>query len=589
MFVFVLNFLFASAQYDFDFVKSFPINGNVYNNEKIWLKDNTFLVPINFSTQNYTLDNGVLVPNPNYQVNSQQTKILILRYNEDAQLLDYFTLNSTGYEYLRDITLDKNDNMYLSIDVNPGYQLDGVQYFLNSTNTLQKHLLLKVTSTRNPSDNSITRTVTWKKTIEGNTGTPSVIVSPNDNVYFSTKIDQANLIVDGITYSNPSPHQSQSVLARMIVGKFNKGGLGLDWITSSTNSTTENFQYPVIYNITSPLLRLDSQENLYMVNSLYGSKTTFGNTTLMNSLGDNKISLIMVKYSPLGQVVWAKTPTVSQNSLTLQPVQLEIDEDDNLYLLEQYMPGAQGINQVNHWGTSYSTNKEVSAILKFDSNGSMIWSKFPQVLNVNEHIIRIGYFKIVNNKILAFGLFNGNFDYGDQVVINTNGAMKWVGLELERFNGNIDSFNVLNVSGYLNPIHLFGMDSNNRLWFTEKTMVTGTFNFIIGSLNYSISANFTTNRLVFYRSTAVTLGNDKPFEASFSVYPNPTIDALHVQGENQSNYIYQIFDIVGRLQKSGNLQSQHIDVKELASGNYLLKILDKDNSSIQQTIKFVKK
>jgi len=588
LFVYLLLFFSTKllAQTDFDLVKMFNIHANVYTHEKIWLKNNTFLVPINFNTSTYTLENGTVVSNPNFQSSSVSYKILILQYNEEGQLIDYFTLNSNGYELLRDITLDDNDNIYLTLDVKSGYILDGEQYFLNSNNNLQKHLVLKLVSTKNP-DNTTSRIVTWKKKIEGDFGLTTLAISSNDNVYIATKSTQSNIIVDGITYNNPTPHQSLSSLGRMIVAKFNKNGIGLDWITSSTNNTTESFSNPLIYNFTNPILRLDSEENLYLVGTLYGSKTVYGNTTLTNPLNNNKQTLFMVKYNHLGNVLWAKIPTISPNSNRLVPSQFEIDENNNLYLLEQYHPGFYGAQTVNYWGHTYSTDKSISTLIKFDTNGNVIWSKKPNVLNISESC-NLEYFRIVENKILVFGYFKGVYDYGDGVIIDTNQDYKWVSLEFNKNNAAIDNYYTLNTSMGINPFNYIGMDSQDRLWFAQKTGTSGNFNYYIGSLNYNLGIGNNIQKLIFFRSTEVALAK-KEFETlDLTIYPNPTKDRLNLSGKELLNKNYQIYDMVGKLVQYGIVENNHINVNNLMTATYLLKVYDRNDTRKNKSIKFIK-
>lgn len=575
------------AQTDFDLVKMFNINGNVYTHEKIWLKNNTFLVPINFNTQSYTLENGVVVQNPNYQSGSYMYKSLILYYDENAQLIDYYTLNSLGREYLRDITVDDNDDLYLTLEVNPGYQLDGEQYFLNSANTLQKHLLLKITSTKSPNDNDIIREVSWKKRIEGNLVNPTLAFGSDNSVFIAARSSQNDIIVDGISYLNPTPHQTQSSLTRMVVGKLNINGTGMEWLTSSTNTVNETFESTFVFNNRQQIIRVDSQNNIYMLGTLYGMKATFGNTTL-NNIDLNKQKLFIVKYSPSGEVLWAKSPTISNVSNALTPIQFEIDEQDNLFLLEQYHPGFYGSQTVDYWGSSYSTDKAISTLIKMNTNGDVIWTKKPEVLESgNSYFCKLEYFRIVNGKILVFGYFKGSFDYGNGVVIDTNQEYKWVSFEFDRNEGAIDNYYVLNTSMGLSPFNYIGMDSQNRLWFAQKTATIGNFNYYIGSLNYNLGIGNNIQKLVYYRSTEVTLAK-KEFETlDFTIYPNPTKDWLNLKGEELSDKNYQIYDMVGKLINYGKVENNQINVENLIIGTYILKVYERNDTRKNKTVKFI--
>lgn len=71
---------------------------------------------------------------------------------------------------------------------------------------------------------------------------------------------------------------------------------------------------------------------------------------------------------------------------------------------------------------------------------------------------------------------------------------------------------------------------------------------------------------------------------SFSVYPNPANDRLTIICSNEKVKL-QIYDITGRLVLEKENANSEIDINNLPSGLYLLKIIDKD---ISGTVKFIK-
>lgn len=568
------------AQSDFDLVKIFNINGNVYTHEKIWMQNNKFLVPISFNTQNYTLESGVIINNPNYQVGQNSFKMLIAQYDENGQLASHFTLNSTGFELLQDVKVDKNDNIYLTYAVPAGYQLDGQTYFSNVPESVTKYMMIKM------SKGGI---ILWKKTFEdGGLMMFNLAVANNGDVFMTARAGQQNIKVDGITYTNPTPHQTQTSLTRMVVGKLNTTGSGMHWMSSSTNSVTEAFPNIFVFNNRQQVIRVDSQNNVYLLGNLWGMKTTFGSTTLQN-IGLNKEKLFLVKYNANGQVQWVKSPTIPNNSLHLTPYQFEIDQQDNLFILEQYHPGFNGNETVNYWGTNYTTNKAISSLIKLNTSGDIQWIKKPQVeQSGNSYQCNLIYFAIVNEKILAFGIFNGSFDYGNGIQINTSGVNKWISIEFNK-DGGVDNYNILDSSFVLAPFNFIGMDSQKKLWFAQKTGTVGTFNLFIGTLNYNFTIGNSNQKLVYFRSGTVLLNNDKFQKLDFSIYPNPTQDFIHVIGDDLLNKRYQVYDVTGKIILYGRLENNKINVESLNSGVYLLKVFNEENSYISNTIKFIKK
>jgi len=74
----------------------------------------------------------------------------------------------------------------------------------------------------------------------------------------------------------------------------------------------------------------------------------------------------------------------------------------------------------------------------------------------------------------------------------------------------------------------------------------------------------------------------------FSVYPNPVQDQLMLQYNNPENLnlYFNIVDIAGKSAKSGRLKSRIINLEELQSGMYFLKVYDSKQSSA--LVRFVK-
>lgn len=92
----------------------------------------------------------------------------------------------------------------------------------------------------------------------------------------------------------------------------------------------------------------------------------------------------------------------------------------------------------------------------------------------------------------------------------------------------------------------------------------------------------------FMLSESQTASTNELDKSQLKIYPNPVSDVLNIDYSSTiSKFI--IFDLVGRkigeFSNSGNLNS--IDVSNLSTGTYLLKIQTEDNS--QSTIKFIKK
>ena len=71
-----------------------------------------------------------------------------------------------------------------------------------------------------------------------------------------------------------------------------------------------------------------------------------------------------------------------------------------------------------------------------------------------------------------------------------------------------------------------------------------------------------------YKNIYTPLATTDATKVKFTVYPNPVTDVLFIKSDQK--IAYQIFDMTGRMVKSGNY-SNGIDIRNLAKGMYLLK------------------
>lgn len=88
-----------------------------------------------------------------------------------------------------------------------------------------------------------------------------------------------------------------------------------------------------------------------------------------------------------------------------------------------------------------------------------------------------------------------------------------------------------------------------------------------------------------YSWKPLTLGVDDFDTSQVVLYPNPASDIIHIQGLEQETIDYIIYDVTGRLIKKNRVQGTSILIDELASGNYLIKIL---SGNLEMTRKIVK-
>ena len=71
---------------------------------------------------------------------------------------------------------------------------------------------------------------------------------------------------------------------------------------------------------------------------------------------------------------------------------------------------------------------------------------------------------------------------------------------------------------------------------------------------------------------------------AIKIYPNPVLTKIYFE-ENYKEQKYYIYNLLGKVIKTGNIKNNEIEVEDLVSGMYLLTI-ENENSLHQQ--KFIK-
>lgn len=85
--------------------------------------------------------------------------------------------------------------------------------------------------------------------------------------------------------------------------------------------------------------------------------------------------------------------------------------------------------------------------------------------------------------------------------------------------------------------------------------------------------------------TVVPVGVNEVATVTLSVFPNPATDVLTVNADqNLEGYSFEVMDVTGRVLSKTQLngQTSTINVSDLAKGNYIYKIADKNNQLVTQ-------
>lgn len=69
------------------------------------------------------------------------------------------------------------------------------------------------------------------------------------------------------------------------------------------------------------------------------------------------------------------------------------------------------------------------------------------------------------------------------------------------------------------------------------------------------------------------------------IYPNPALNILNIEGLDQDNYNYVIYDMAGRIVMQNSINGKSIEVDSLNQGNYILNITDGTRKIIKKFCK----
>lgn len=160
----------------------------------------------------------------------------------------------------------------------------------------------------------------------------------------------------------------------------------------------------------------------------------------------------------------------------------------------------------------------------------------------------------------------------------------------------ISNWGICNKSVYIKYFDNLNLNSNDTMWLTlDPTSVSyalATNDSIISNICMSTSfANDLTDTIIsndeFCKNfTFGYVGIDNaPKQDAFSIFPNPTSDKVYLNPVPQQEVIYRIYSLQGSIIRSKPIHSGSIDISDLSSGMYILKITFSDgNPEIIKTI-----
>lgn len=170
--------------------------------------------------------------------------------------------------------------------------------------------------------------------------------------------------------------------------------------------------------------------------------------------------------------------------------------------------------------------------------------------------------------------------------------------ETPNFNQSLASWNLASVNNGAQAFMQTGMDCENFSktlagWADNPNTANNVDLDITAPLKYASNAADKRNILINkgWTMSGDTVGNcllsssDIQVRKKFSLYPNPAVDDIHIEGLNDIKS-YKIYDAGGRVVQEGNPNKDMINIGPLLKGNYILQLILKDQTI---SLKFIKK
>ncbi len=149
--------------------------------------------------------------------------------------------------------------------------------------------------------------------------------------------------------------------------------------------------------------------------------------------------------------------------------------------------------------------------------------------------------------------------------------------EVYILNNEISDEAGIDANGYADGSVVMGMDITNDegAWVTNTMTFTATTTEVVIYVRSLNSIDGATE--VFYDNISLQLdatASTKDILASnFNIYPNPAKDFLNIKSSSAAISSVKIYDLLGKqVRAEDNLQNNKIDVSDIASGIYLMKI-----------------
>lgn len=332
-------------------------------------------------------------------------------------------------------------------------------------------------------------------------------------------------------------------------------------------------------------IAIDPSGNIYSTGVMWGLTDVDPGPAVVNIWSWGLSDPFISKLTTNGNFVWANSFGGAKEDY---PTSIAIDKQLNVYCTG-YFSGTMNYNINQQNNTISSAGGKDIFISKIDPNGNILWIKaMGGPLDDGGNSIRIDSL----SNIHLTGTFQGtsDFDPGSGIA----------NLTAEGTNGVDDIFiSKLDQHGNFVWAKKIGGPSNDIAWSNAvdvvgNILVTGYFNDTVdfdpnaGVTNLSASPNTHRTFLLKLRDPLSVGISKNSMDGSIHIYPNPTSGITQLEFQNPKTEIkVEIYDSMGKLLQSSKLMRQDtsINLSNLATGFYYLKIFDSESVSLHKIFK----